>query len=316
MSRPAVPTVLLLNPLDPEHREQIASHSTLIYAPTSAERQVAIAQRGAEVDAVLTIGPIGLTAEEMAVMPKLGLVCTLGVGYERVDVAAARARGIALANGAGANASVVADHAMALVLACVRQLLAADRACRTHVDRDSIPVHPQLTGKRLGVVGLGDIGVRIARRAAAFEMPVGYHTRRPRPEEPAYRHFDNVMALAEWCDVLVLAAPGGPATHHMVNADVLAALGPRGYLVNIARGSLVDTAALNRALRDGTIAGAGLDVYESEPEPPLALLDLTDNLVLSPHVAGRSPEAVQATVDRFLANLEGHLSGRGVVSPI
>ncbi|WP_310733399.1 NAD(P)-dependent oxidoreductase, partial [Ideonella azotifigens] len=155
----------------------------------------------------------------------------------------------------------------------------------------------------------------IAKRASGFDMPVGYHARRPR-EGLAHRFFDSPLALAEWCEVLVLAAPGGPETHHMVNAEVLAALGPQGYLVNISRGSLVDTEALAAALRSGGIAGAGLDVYESEPEPPQPLLDLQQNLVLTPHVGGQSPESALAMVDRFIANLNGHFSGQGVVTPI
>ncbi|GAA0768780.1 2-hydroxyacid dehydrogenase [Ideonella azotifigens] len=308
------PVVLMLNALSDAHRAMIAAHCELIYAPR-AKRASAIAEHGARINAVLTIGTIGLTAEEMQAMPHLELVCALGVGYERIDVAAARARGIALGHGANTNADSVADQAMALLLACVRQLPQNDRAARSGVRRESLPMLPQLTGKKLGLVGLGAIGSTIAKRASGFDMPVGYHARRPR-EGLAHRFFDSPLALAEWCEVLVLAAPGGPETHHMVNAEVLAALGPQGYLVNISRGSLVDTEALAAALRSGGIAGAGLDVYESEPEPPQPLLDLQQNLVLTPHVGGQSPESALAMVDRFIANLNGHFSGQGVVTPI
>jgi lactate dehydrogenase-like 2-hydroxyacid dehydrogenase len=145
-------------------------------------------------------------------------------------------------------------------------------------------------------------------------MEVGYHNRSAR-SDVAHRYFADVMALAAWADVLVIATPGGADTQHLVNAQVLQALGPRGYVVNIARGSVIDTAALAQALRDGTIAGAGLDVYASEPAPPAELLDL-DTVVLTPHVAGWSPEAVQASVDRFLENARRHLAGEPPVSPV
>src|SRR5690606_22272620 len=140
---------------------------------------------------------------------------------------------------------------------------------------------------------------------------VGYHNRTARPELP-YTYFGSLHALASWCDVLVLATPGGAATHHLVDSQLLQALGPQGWLVNIARGSVVDTAALAEALRSGTIAGAGLDVYESEPAAPAELVGLP-NVVLTPHVAGWSPEAVQNSVDRFLQNATRHFAGQPMV---
>ena len=153
-----------------------------------------------------------------------------------------------------------------------------------------------------------------AADALGFEIEVGYHNRSARADVP-YRYFGDVKALAEWSDFLVVATPGGASTKHLVNADVLNALGARGVVVNIARGSVIDTAALAAALREGRIAAAGLDVYESEPAPPAELLDL-DNVVLTPHVAGWSPEAVQASVDRFLENARRHLAGEAPVSPL
>ncbi len=308
------PLVLVLIPLSDAHRAQIAEQFDLLYAPTAAERAQQIAARGAEVRAVLTIGTVGLTAAEMDAMPALELVCALGVGYELIDVAHARGRGIALANGAGTNDDCVADHAFGLLIAAVRRIPETDRACRAGVWRDALPTAPQLAHKRMGILGLGTIGRKIAQRARGFDIEVGYHNRRPRNDAP-YRYFDTLAAMADWCDFLVVATPGGAETRHKVDAAVLAALGPRGYLVNIARGSVVDTAALAAALASGGIAGAGLDVYESEPEPPAPLVGL-DRVVLSPHVGGRSPEAVQQTVDRFVANADGHFAGRGVVSPI
>jgi hypothetical protein len=180
--------------------------------------------------------------------------------------------------------------------------------------RTALPLPPNVSHKRLGILGLGTIGRKIAQRALGFEMEVGYCNRSPKGDLP-YRYFDSLQALAAWCDVLVIATPGGPGTRHLVDADILQALGERGWLVNIARGSVVDTAALARALRTHAIAGAGLDVYESEPAPPAELIALS-NVVLTPHVAGWSPEAVQNSVDRFIANATRHFAGQPMVSPI
>lgn len=312
MTDPKIP-LLVIHTLSPGHQAQIAERYDLHYAPTAAERTAAIATQGERFRAVLTIGSTGLTGQEMAAMPSLELVCALGAGFENIDVEAARARGITVATGAGTNDDCVADHAFGLLLGVVRGLRPLDRLVREGVWRTAIPLPPNVSGKRLGIFGLGAIGQKIARRAAGFDMPVGYHNRQPRPGVE-HRYFDSLEALADWCDVLVCATPGGAATRHRINADVLNALGAQGYLVNISRGSVVDTDALAAALREHRIAGAGLDVYESEPAPPEALTGL-DNVLLTPHVAGWSPEAVQSSVDQFLANADGHFSGRGVVAP-
>ena len=306
--------LLVITTLSKAHQASLAERFALTYAPSPAERTAAIAAHGARVRAVLTIGVIGLTAQEMAAMPALELVCCMGAGFELVDLEAARARGIVTANGQGTNDDCVADHAMGLVIAAMRNFRVLDQKCREGVWRLALPQPPNVSGKRMGILGMGLIGQKIAKRAGAFDMPIGYHNRTPKEGSP-HRYFDNVKALAEWADVLVCAAPGGAATKYLVNAEVLDALGPAGFLVNIGRGSVVDTDALAAALREGRIAGAGIDVYESEPARPEQLIGL-DNLILTPHLAGWSPEATQASFDRFLANAEGHFAGRGVVSPI
>lgn len=308
------PLLLVLNPNTDEHLARFGELYEVLYAPDAALRADRIARHGAEIRAVLTIGTIGLTAAEIDAMPKLELLCTLGVGYETVDVAHARARGIVVANGAGTNDGAVADHAMALLLAAVRAVPQMDRATRDGKWRTELPLRPGITGKRLGVLGMGTIGKRIATRALGFELEVGYHNRSARPELP-YRYFDSVGALADWCDFLIVATPGGAGTRHMVNAEVLRALGPQGFVVNIARGSVIDTAALARALRAGEVGGAGLDVYESEPAPPTELFDCP-NVVLTPHIAGWSPEAIEATVRLFLENSRRHFGGQPVLTPI
>ncbi len=311
---PSKPLLLVLNPLSQTHRDAIAAHHEVIYAPDPPQRSAAIAQHASAIEAVLTIGSIGLTAAEIDAMPRLSLVCALGAGYENIEVAHAKARGIAVGSGAGTNDECVADHALALLLAAVRAVPQFDRACRAGVWRTALPTRPNVSGKRLGLLGYGAIGRKIARRAAAFDMPIGYCTRTKQPDVE-HPWFDTPVALAAWCDFLVVATPGGVATRHLVNADVLSALGPHGYLVNIARGSVVDTAALAKALREGRVGGAGLDVYESEPQPPAELFEFGE-VVLTPHVAGTSPEAVQATIERFIENSTRHFSGQPVASPI
>jgi len=307
--------LLVLMPTAEEHLAQFRQRYDVIYAPTAEARAQAVAGQGAEIELVVTIGAVGLRADEMAAMPRLGAVAAQGAGYEAIDLTAARARGLTLWNGAGTNDSCVADHAMALLLASVRALPQQESALRAGLWRDALPLRPSVNGRKLGILGLGTIGLRIARRALAFDMEVGYHNRRERHDALGSRYFGSALALAGWADFLIVAAPGGPATRHIVNAEVLKALGPQGHVVNIARGSLVDTAALAAALAAGELGGAALDVYESEPKPPEALLGFP-NVILTPHIAGWSPESVQATVDLFLENARRWEAGEAVLTPL
>ena len=308
------PVLLALMFLSEEHRAQMAQSFEVIYAPDAAQAAAAIAEHGNRITVVLTIGATGLSAAQIDALPRVSLICALGAGYENIAVAHAKARGIVVANGAGTNDDCVADHAWGLLIATVRGIPKLDKLTRDGVWRTALPLPPNVSHKRLGIIGLGTIGKKIAQRAQGFEMEVGYHNRTARTDVP-YRYFSDVTALAAWADFLVVATPGGAGTQHLVNAPVLQALGPRGYVVNIARGSVIDTAALAHALRTGQVAGAGLDVYESEPAPPAELVAL-DTVVLTPHVAGWSPEAVQASVDRFMENARRHLAGEAPVSPI
>ena len=308
------PTVLVLISLNDESRACIAAAFDVIYAPDPASRAEAIASHGATVRVVLTNGTTGVKAAEVDQLPKLELISALGAGYENLPLDHARARNIVLVNGAGTNDHCVADHAFALLLAVVRDVPQLDRAAREGVWRNTLPMHPNVSGKRLGILGLGNIGQKVARRGAGFDMELGYHNRKPREGE-SMRYFDSATALAQWCDFLVIATPGGPATQHLVNKAVLDALGPHGFVVNVSRGSVVDTAALADALKAGSIAGAGLDVYEGEPHLPEALRELR-NVVLTPHVGGRSPEAIMASVQNFITNATRHFAGERVLTPI
>ena len=285
----------------------------LIRAPTPASRAEAIAAHGERIDAVLTRGPLGLYVTEIAALPRLKIICVIGAGYEHVDLQAASNCSIAVTNGAGANAPTVADHAMALLLALVRGIPQADASVRR--GEWLKPMCPTLEGKRLGIVGLGAVGLAIARRAAnGFAMSVSYHNRQPRPDVP-YTYRASARELAAAVDFLIVAAPGGDATHHLVDHRVLEALGPQGYLINIGRASVVDTAALVAALTEGRIAGAGLDVFDEEPRVPDALKRLS-NVVLTPHIAGQSPQAAQDTVQLVVLNLQAFFSGQPLLTPV
>ncbi|MCR0980840.1 2-hydroxyacid dehydrogenase [Roseomonas populi] len=306
--------VLVLIELLPEQQARLREAGFELHpAPGAAERERVVAERGAGFRAVLTNGSTGLTAAEMERMPALEIVCAQGAGFERIDVAAARARGLVVTHGPGTNDSSVADHAMALLLAAARGIVRADAAVR----RGEWPrlTRPAVFGKRLGILGLGRIGAQIAERGAGgFGMAVGYCGRQ-RQEGVEHAYFPSPAALAAWCDFLVIATPGGAGTRGLVDAAVLEALGPEGFLVNIARGTVVDTAALIAALRAGRIAGAALDVVEGEPKLPEGLAEL-ENVTLTPHVAGRSPEAVMATIGLVIENLTAHFAGRPVLTPV
>ncbi|MDB5821874.1 MAG: D-isomer specific 2-hydroxyacid dehydrogenase, NAD-binding [Herminiimonas sp.] len=314
------PLLLVLVYITEEHRALVSESFDLIYAPNEglgADRSngaAQIAARGKDIRVVLTNGTNGLLPSEIDAMPKLEIICTLGVGHENVPIAYATARGIRVCNAASTNDDCVADHAMGILLAATRGIPALNLGVRQGKWRDDIPRPPHVSFRRMGILGLGAIGKKIAKRAVGFDMEIGYHGR-TRRDETGYRFFDDVKNLATWCDFLVVAAPGGKDTFHIVNADVLTALGPRGVIVNISRGSLVDTQAVADALRDGRISAAALDVYESEPKPPEALLEFA-NAVLTPHVAGISPEAIQASVQRFIDNATRHFAGQPLLTPV
>lgn len=263
---------------------------------------------------LVTSGHVGLSAAEMDLLPHLGLVCCIGTGHENVDLAAAAERGVRVTNAAGANAASVADHAIALLLALLRGIPEYDASARAGTWRGALTPRPTLSGKRLGIVGYGGIGRRVADRAAGFDVSIAYTGRAEKPDVP-WRYVASIVALAEMSDILILCAPGGAATRGMVDAQVLKALGPAGYLVNVGRGSLVDTPALIAALHEGDIAGAALDVFETEPEIP-AGLRTAPNILLSPHIAGVTVEAQAVSAALMRRNVEAYLANAPLVTPV
>ncbi len=308
------PVVLVLNDMTPDRIARFSESYTPLYAPTPAERLQLLRHHAADIVAVVTNGARGLSAEQMAILPRLEIICCQGAGYEAVDLPAARGRGVVVTHGPGTNASSVADHAMALMLAAARGIPQGNEYVHSGGWDAGRTMRAGIFGKRLGILGLGVIGGEIARRAAGFEMDIGYHNRREIPGS-AYHYAASVRDLAERSDFLVVVAPGGAATYHIVDGPVLAALGPAGYIVNVGRGSVIDTDALVDAIKEKRIAGAALDVVEGEPDVPPGLLALP-NVILTPHVAGRSPESVKRTLQLMLDNLAAHFNARPVLTPV
>lgn len=249
-------------------------------------------------------------------LPALEVISIMGVGYDGVDVAAALERGIPVTHTPDVLNDEVADLAMALMLCVARQLPQADQYVRAGqwAAQGAMPLARKVSGARLGIVGLGRIGQAIASRARAFGMSVAYTARTAKREIP-YQFHSTARELAAAVDFLVVITPGGAGTRHLINAEVLHALGPGGYLVNVARGSVVDEAALIRALEDGVIAGAALDVFENEPQVPQALREM-DNVVLTPHIGSGTHQTRQAMADLAAGNLVAHFAGRPLPSAV
>ena len=274
------------------------------------------AEWGPKVRAVASNGhQVTIDSAFMGRLPRLEIVASFGVGYEHIDAEWAGEHGIIVTHTPGVLDDEVADTAMGLTIMTVRRLPQAERFLRAgEWEKSGFPLTASLRGRTMGVVGLGRIGKAIAERAKCFGLEIVYHGRRQQPGLP-YRFFSSAVEMAKACDILVAAAPGGSETRHIVNADVLRALGPNGVLVNVARGSLVDERALIEALQTGTILAAGLDVYENEPHVPPELLAL-DNAVLLPHVGSASIKTRRAMAECMVANLAAWSEGKPPLTPV
>jgi lactate dehydrogenase-like 2-hydroxyacid dehydrogenase len=268
------------------------------------------------VDGVLTMITDRVDDEFIdAAGPSLRVVANFGVGYDNVDVEHARKRGVVVTNTPDVLTDCVADLAMALLVDVARGISAGDRYVRAgRWLAAPMPLATRVSGKRLGILGLGRIGRAIAARAEGFDMEIRYHNRRQVPDSP-YRYEHSLADLARWCDFLMLATSGGEATRGIVSGAVIEALGPKGFLVNIARGSVVDQPALVAALRERRIAGAALDVFADEPRVPGELLAL-DNVVLTPHIASATTETRAAMGQLVLDNLASFFETGRTLTPV
>lgn len=296
-------------------RRRMEQEFNLIKLWEQPDRAAALAAAAPTVRALAHSGHSKVDAALMDALPKLEIISNFGVGVDQIDLDAAKARGIVVTNTANTLNDCVADCAMALVLNTLRKFPQADRYLRAGrwKTEGTYPLTTSLGGKTLGILGLGRIGEEIAHRAQAFRMRIRYHNRNPKNVPWAYD--PDPVTLARNSDVLVAITPGGPETEKLVNAAVLDALGPNGYLVNVARGTVVDEAVLLKYLRDKRIAGAGLDVYENEPNVPAALFEM-DNVVLLPHMASATNETRTAMGNLQIENIQLKLGGKPVKTPV
>ncbi|ALR19412.1 2-hydroxyacid dehydrogenase [Sphingobium baderi] len=266
--------------------------------------------------ALVSFGAVGAGAAIMDALPRLEMIGLFSVGYDKVDVDHARAKGIRVSNTPDVLTDDVADLAVGLLFATARNIAAYDRMVRSGAwaRGEGVPLSARVTGRRIGILGLGRIGRAIAARLEPVAGEILYHNRRPQADTH-YRYVADRIDFARQSDVIMVATSGGAETSRLVDAEMLEALGPKGVIVNISRGSVIDEHALVAALTDRRIAGAGLDVFANEPHVPAALFAM-DQVVLQPHQGSATVETRQAMADLVLANLDAWASGRPLVTPV
>ena len=309
------PAIVLPGSLPPDVLEKlnIAFATHPLASPsdvTALAPDVAASIRG-----VATRSMVGADAQLIAALPSLEIITLFGVGCDAVDLGAARARGVRVTNTPDVQTEDTAEYAIALILALARRVVQGDRFVRAgRWLAESLPNSTRVRGRRIGIVGMGRIGAAVATRARALGMEVHWQGPHAKPGVAFTFHAD-LCDLATTADFMVLTCPGGPATERMIDARVLNALGSKGFLVNIARGSVVDEPALIAALQERRIAGAALDVFRDEPRVPQALFSL-DNVIIEPHIASTTAETRTDIGALMLANLHAHFAGRPLLSPV
>jgi len=311
------PELLMVSPIPPRVVEALKSDFVLHDFFRAKDKPAMLKDVGGKVRGYLAFASAGgADAALMDATPKAEIIANWGVGYDRVDAKAAKERGIVVTNTPDVLTDCCADLAMALILAVARRVAEGDRYVRAGEwpKRGPLPLGTRVNGSRLGVVGLGRIGKAAAKRAEAFSMQVSYYGR-SKQKGVGYEYYDSPVALARDSDFLLLTCPGGPETHHLVNAEVLTAIGPQGFLVNIARGSVVDEAALVAALKEGRLGGAALDVFDKEPHVPAELLTM-DNVVVQPHQSSATTATRRAMDDLVVENVRLHFAGKPVRTPV
>lgn len=272
-------------------------------------------QHATSVRAVVGNSSAGADAALIEALPKLEIVSSFSVGVDKVDLEKCREKGIRVTYTPDVLTDEVADLAIGLMLSLLRRICESDRFVRSGKwKHGAYKLTTKFSGKTVGIIGLGRIGQAIAKRAEAFNCPISYYSRTEK-RDSKYKYYPSVVELASNCDVLVVACSLTEETHHIVNREVMNALGPKGYLVNIGRGKHVDEAELVSALLEGRLGGAGLDVFENEPVVPQELFQL-ENVVLLPHVGSATVETRTAMADLVLGNLEAHFLGKPLLTPL
>lgn len=306
--------ILQLCPLIPAFEQQLMEQYTVHRWFEVADQSAFLDKHGDMIKGVVTGGHIGIANELADRLPLLEIVAINGVGFDKVDLPKARKRGYRVSNTPDVLTTDVADTAIGLIVAQARHIARADAYVRKGGwPKADIGLGTRVSGRRYGIFGLGRIGKAIARRLEGFDATISYTGRAK--QDVSYEFYSSLSELAKNSDVLVIAAAASVETRHAINADVLVALGPEGVLINIARGSLVDEVALIDALQSGQLGGAGLDVFEDEPNVPAELLELS-NVVLTPHIGSATHQTRKAMADLVLANLAAHFSGEELLTPV
>lgn len=270
---------------------------------------------GGDVRGILAGGMKGPNANLINRLPNLEIIASMSVGFDATDVVAAQARGVIVTHTPEVLTGDVADLAMTFILMAPRRIGESERFLRSgQWLKGRMDLGTTVRGKRLGILGLGRIGKAVAKRAEVFGLAIGYYDIKPMGDLP-YHSYPTLKELAAASDILLVACDGGPGNRGLVDAEVFDALGPKGYLINTARGQIVDQPALVSALRDGRIAGAALDVFDGEPEVPAELMAM-ENVTLTPHIASSTHETRRAMADLVVENLRLHFAGKPVLTPV
>ncbi|OBA58379.1 hydroxyacid dehydrogenase [Mycobacterium sp. 1100029.7] len=316
MTNTTLNDVLRVGSFEPTLEAELVARYEIPQLPEGRERAQFLAEHGREFRVVVTSGRSSVDAEIIAALPHLEAIVNNGAGVDLIDLEAAERRGIGVSNTPDVLSDTVADTALGLILMTLRRFGAADRYVRAGrwAREGAFPYGRDVSGLQVGILGLGRIGSAIADRLLGFDCAIAYHNRH-RIEGSRYRYAASPLELAESVDVLVVATTGDERARHLVDRAVLEALGPDGYLINIARGSVVDQDALVELVAAGALGGAGLDVFVDEPNVPAALLDL-DNVVLFPHIGSATGRTRRSMALLTIRNLESYLETGELVTPV
>uniref|UniRef100_A0A1J3K5Z3 Glyoxylate/hydroxypyruvate reductase A HPR2 n=1 Tax=Noccaea caerulescens TaxID=107243 RepID=A0A1J3K5Z3_NOCCA len=307
--------VLMMCPMSSYLENELQKRFSLVRFWNSPEKSVLLETHRDSIRAVVGNASAGADAQLIDELPKLEIVSSFSVGLDKIDLAKCKEKGIRVTNTPDVLTEDVADLAIGLILALLRRLCECDRYVRSGKWKTGdFQLTTKFSGKTVGIIGLGRIGTAVAKRAEAFSCPINYYSRREK-SDVGYKYYPTVVELAKKSDILVVACPLTDETRHIVNRGVIDALGGKGVLINIGRGPHVDEQELVKALREGRLGGAALDVFEQEPHVPEELFAL-ENVVLLPHVGSGTVETRNAMADLVVANLEAHFSGKSLLTPV
>ncbi|XP_058752349.1 glyoxylate/hydroxypyruvate/pyruvate reductase 2KGR-like [Vicia villosa] len=308
-------SVLLVTQVAPYLEQQLNKRYNLFRLWDYPQKSHFFTQHGASIRALVGRSTAGADSELIDALPNLEIISSSSVGVDKIDLVKCKEKGIRVTNTPDVLTDEVADLTIGLILALLRRICECDRYVRSgNWMRGDYKLTTKFSGKTVGIVGLGRIGTAIAKRAEGFNCSICYYSRTQKPESK-YKYYPSVVEVASNCDILIVACSLTEETHHIINREVISALGPKGFLINIGRGKHVDEPELVSALLEGRLGGAGLDVFENEPHVPEELLRL-ENVVLLPHVGSATVETRTVMADLVLGNLEAHFLGKPLLTPL